>query len=411
MITEEMNRQLTQTGPGTPMGNLLRRYWQPIGTRVELERDPVQPVRLLGENLTLFRIAQGPGAGGEGTAARPSQAPTPDPQPPTPVRYGLIAERCAHRGLSLAYGVPRDNGLRCAYHGWTYDPEGRVVDMPFEPACLPLRITAYPVQELGGLIWAYLGPEPRPLLPRWEIFVREDLAKAVSFKLLPCNWLQCMENAMDPVHFEHLHGHYWSYFNRKHGVGRPATAARHLKIDFDVFEFGAYKRRLLEGQAEDSDDWTVGHPMVFPNMVVVPSGLTPGYQIRVPVDDTTTIHVIYNGKAKGEGRQGPLQVERLSLTYDEAGLVLPDSPIGQDEMAWIGQGAMSPRPGEHLATSDAGIALYRRLLLENIERVERGEDPMGLIRDEAVNWPHIALRGERATGKTGESVAAAEGFR
>src|SRR5437016_11944150 len=88
--------------------------------------------------------------------------------------------------LSLTYGVPQVNGLRCAYHGWTYDTMGRVVDMPFEPACLPLKITSYPVEELGGLVWAYLGPEPRPLLPRWEMFVRDDLARTVSFKLLPC---------------------------------------------------------------------------------------------------------------------------------------------------------------------------------------------------------------------------------
>src|SRR5438034_3566561 len=214
MISQELNERLTQTGPGTPMGNLLRHYWHPVGARAELEKEPVQPVRLLGENLTLFRSAKG--------------------------ELGLIGDRCAHRAISLAYGIPQDNGLRCAYHGWTYDTAGHVVDMPFEPACLPLKIKAYPVQELGGLIWAYLGPEPRPLLPRWEMFVRDDLTRSVSFKLLPCNLVQCMDNAMDPVHFEHLHGHFWSYFNRKHGIGQSARAARHLKLDFDVCEYGAY---------------------------------------------------------------------------------------------------------------------------------------------------------------------------
>jgi 5,5'-dehydrodivanillate O-demethylase len=273
--------------------------------------------------------------------------------------------------------------------------------MPFEPACLPLRVTAYPVQELGGLIWAYLGPEPRPLLPRWELFVRDDVPRAVSFKVLECNWLQCMDNAMDPVHFEHLHGHYWTYLNRKRGSGQVAKTARHLKIDFDVFEYGAYKRRLLEDQPEDSDDWRVGHPMIFPNMVVVAAGLTPGYQIRVPMDDTTTLHVIYSSRAASPDEPLPpsLQVERLVLNRDERGLVLPLSPIEQDEMAWTGQGALSNRTAEHLGTSDAGVLLLRNLLLDNITRVERGEDPMGVIRDEAENWPHITLRGERATGK------------
>src|SRR5438093_9753608 len=119
MITEELNDRLTQVGPETPMGNLLRRYWLPVGALPEMEQEPVRPIRILGENLTLFRSARG--------------------------ELGLIAERCAHRGLSLAYGIPQDNGLRCAYHGWTYDAEGRVVDMPFEPVCLPLKVQTYPV--------------------------------------------------------------------------------------------------------------------------------------------------------------------------------------------------------------------------------------------------------------------------
>src|SRR5436309_3918393 len=165
MITKETNERLTQTGPGTPMGNMLRRYWQVVGTAPELKDDPVRPVRLLGEDLVLFRDESG--------------------------KLGLVAERCAHRGISLAYGIPQANGLRCAYHGWTYNEQGQVVDMPFEPACLPLKITSYPVEELGGLIWAYLGPDPRPLLPRYEGFVREDMDKTVSIKLLECNWVQC----------------------------------------------------------------------------------------------------------------------------------------------------------------------------------------------------------------------------
>src|SRR5215208_3543830 len=94
--------------------------------------------------------------------------------------YGLVAERCAHRGISMAYGIPQENGLRCAYHGWTYNTAGQVVDMPFEPACLPLKITAYPVEELGGLIFAYLGPEPAPLLPRYDLFVRDDLDRNIE---------------------------------------------------------------------------------------------------------------------------------------------------------------------------------------------------------------------------------------
>jgi nitrite reductase/ring-hydroxylating ferredoxin subunit len=131
VITAEQNKQLTETGPGTPMGEMLRRYWWPIAATIDLDKEPVQPIRLLSEDLTLFRDEQG--------------------------RLGLIGDKCAHRAISLAYGIPQENGLRCCYHGWTYDTEGRVVDMPFEPACLPLKIKSYVVEELGGLVWAYLA--------------------------------------------------------------------------------------------------------------------------------------------------------------------------------------------------------------------------------------------------------------
>src|SRR5437763_937019 len=166
MLTQEEHERLGQVGPGTPMGDLLRRYWHPIAAAADLDADPVRPVRLLGETLILYRDAAG--------------------------TIGLVAERCAHRGISLAYGIPQENGLRCAYHGWTYNAQGQVVDMPFEPACLPLKITAYPVEALGGVVWAYMGPQPAPLLPRWDVLVREDFNKEIRICELPCNWLQCM---------------------------------------------------------------------------------------------------------------------------------------------------------------------------------------------------------------------------
>src|SRR5688572_7922228 len=226
MITKEMNDRLTQVGPGTPMGNLLRRYWHPVGTIADLDQDPVRPVRILGENLVLYRDEAG--------------------------KLGLVAERCAHRGISLAYGIPQENGLRCAYHGWTYNQQGQVVDMPFEPACLPLKITAYPVEELGGIVWAYMGPpETKSLLPRWDALVRDDMNKTIRVTELPCSFLQCMDNSLDPTHFEHLHGQYGNYVMKKLGKPPMLNPARHLKIDFDVWEYGIYKRRLLEGRSEE----------------------------------------------------------------------------------------------------------------------------------------------------------------
>ncbi len=375
MITAEQNQRLTQTGAGTPMGELLRRYWWPIAATVDMDKEPVQPIRLLGENLTLFRTERG--------------------------EIGLIGDRCAHRAISLAYGIPQVNGLRCAYHGWTYDTEGHVVDMPFEPACLPLKIKAYAVQELGGLVWAYLGPEPRPLLPRLELLVRDDLDRSVIMRPLPCNWVQCNDNSIDPVHFEHLHGYFGDWWNRKHGIPRPVITARHLKIDFDVFEYGIYKRRLVEGEPEDADDWVVGHPFIFPHTLVQGVGDSYGYQIRVPVDDTNTMHVRYRGAPAKPGKELPDQVpvRHMTLPRDEFGRVEWPEVALQDEAAWVAQGPLSDRTQEHLVTSDKGVILYHRLLLENAEKVQRGEDPMFTIREEDENLPYIHFERERDSAK------------
>src|SRR6476661_6611193 len=170
MLTAEEQQRLTQVGPGTPMGNLLRRYWHPITTVAELEAEPVLPLRLLGENLAIYRNSGG--------------------------QIGLMAERCPHRGASLAYGIPEAEGLRCPYHGWLFDAEGRCLEQPAEPAGSTfhnrIRTPAYPVQEMGGLIWAYLGPKPAPLLPRFDLFVQENRDRRIGIARIPCNWLQVM---------------------------------------------------------------------------------------------------------------------------------------------------------------------------------------------------------------------------
>jgi len=368
MLTATENQLLTETSPGTRMGQLLRRYWHPVATAEDLDKDPVRAVRLLSEDLTLFRTQRG--------------------------ELGLIGDRCAHRAISLAYGIPQANGLRCAYHGWTYDTEGHVVDMPFEPACLPLKIKAYPVEVLGGLIFAYLGPQPAPLLPRWDLLVRGDMNRTITPTLLPCNWLQCMDNSLDPAHFEHLHGVYGNFLMKK--LGRPPMLhpGRHVKIDFEVFEYGIYKRRLLEGQPEDTPDWTIGHPILFPNILAQGNPDRMSFQFRVPVDDTHTNDCIVDAVRPNEGEplwEAPV-VRSDPLAYDDAGRIVATYINRQDEMAWVGQGPITDRTAEHLVTSDKGILLYRRVLLENVERVERGEDPLGIVRDPAKNFPMIQIR-------------------
>jgi len=358
------------------MGNLLRRYWQPVGTASELEKEPVQKVRVLGENLTLYRSERG--------------------------EYGLIGDRCPHRCLSLEYGIPDQKGLRCAYHGWLFDAKGRCLEQPFEDRTLTenrykdkITIKAYPVQDLGGLIFAYLGPTPVPLVPRWDLLVREDLDKVIEIHRLPCNWLQCMENAADPVHFEFLHALYGNYQLKKLGRPPAMVAARHVKIEFDRFDYGIMKRRLLEGESPDVDDWTTGHPLLFPNILAVGSTNAPTLQFRVPDDDVHTIQFAYRTTLRKAGAAPRPMTVRHSSLFGEDGKITADNIPAQDMTGWVGQGPISDRTQEHLASSDKGVVLYRRMLVEEMERIERGEEPMAVIRDPRENEPMIDIRRER----------------
>jgi 5,5'-dehydrodivanillate O-demethylase len=375
--TREQNDRLTQVGPGTPMGSLLRRYWQPVAAAIELDGDPVRKVRFLGEDLTLYRSSAG--------------------------EYGLIEDRCAHRCMSLEFGIPDEKGLRCPYHGWVYDQSGQCVEQPFEDRAFPeahykdrIKVTAYPVRELGGLLFAYFGPLPAPLLPRWDLLVRDDLDVAVEKHLLPCNWLQCMDNAADPVHFEFLHAAFGNYTLKKLGKPAAMTQAKHLKIEFDVFRFGIMKRRLLEGENPDtSDDWNIGHPLIFPNLLAVGAEGSSTFQYRVPVDDTRTLQIAFRTTKRKPGA-APLPITvKYSELFGADGKLVADTIPKQDMTGWVGQGPISDRTREHLTASDKGVILYHKLLYENMERVERDEDPMGIIRDPAENEPMVDIHREQ----------------
>jgi 5,5'-dehydrodivanillate O-demethylase len=194
-------------------------------------------------------------------------------------------------------------------------------------------------------------------------------------------------------------------------LGRPPmlNTQKHVKIDFDVFVYGIYKRRLLEGQSEDVTDWTKGTPILFPNILAgVAIDGSAGYQFRVPVDDSHSLNINYNCAPLAEGEEpgGKLVVRYEPLEYDEAGRVVSTYITRQDEMAWVAQGPISDRTTEHLATSDKGILLYRKVLLENIERVQRGEDSMAVIRDYEENFPMIAI--ERKSTLAAFKVGVAE---
>jgi len=369
MLTSEQNKRITRVSPGTPMGDLLARYWHPIATTGELHDNPVRPVKLLGVPLTLFQDRQG--------------------------RLGLIQQRCAHRRVDLKWGIPQNDGLRCAYHGWTYDVNGQCVAQPSEPNASrfadKIKLDSYPVEELGGLIWAYIGPAPAPLVPRWRPLVVEGALRHVATSTIPCNWLQCMENSVDPIHAEHLHGHLWRYVVERHGAAIPGTEEsiqrllrKHAKTAYEPYEHGIVKRRLFEGDSEDSLDWQHGHPLIFPNTVTLGGPGLYQMEVRVPVDDTTTWSIIYQAYVPGHGV--PVPDQPYLPTFDAPISEVPDYIGAQDMVVWRDQGAIMDRSAERLGDSDRGLILYRRMLEEQIKVVEDGGEPLNVFRDPTSNY-------------------------
>ena len=365
MLSRELNEQLTRVGPGTPMGNLLRRYWYPIAASVELNENPVKKVRLMGEDLVLYRDRSG--------------------------NLGLIDEACPHRRVSMEYGIPEEEGLRCPYHGWLFNHEGRCTEQPAEPWNSTfkdrVRTTSYKVEELTGLVFAYIGPDPAPLLPRYDMFVWDNSIRQIGTTMIACNWLQCMENSLDPVHVEWLHGYYMDYVLGRRGKGKQeAFVRKHKKIGFDRFDYGLMKRRVVEGNTEEDDPWRVGHPIVFPNILRVGSGGAYNFQYRVPVDDHNTYHVSYTTFRPGIPLPPQDSVPLYDIPmYDEKGQFNMDVVLVQDMFVWVSQGAIADRTKEHLGQSDIGVIMLRELCKEQIERVERGLDPLGTVRDPAKN--------------------------
>jgi 5,5'-dehydrodivanillate O-demethylase len=361
VLSETDNLTLTQVGRGTPMGELLRRYWMPIAAVAELDDHPTKPVRLMGENLVLYKDKAG--------------------------NYGLVDRHCPHRRADLSYGWAEDCGLRCHYHGWLWDHTGRCLQQPFEETAHPearykdrVRIKAYPVEAKAGLLWAYLGPPPVPLLPTWEPFTWQNGFVQIVFSEVPCNWFQCHENSIDPVHFEWLHSN-WS---RALG-GADGRSPTHLKVGFEEFEYGFTYRRILEGQSEQDELWTVGRCCLWPNCL-----FTGGhFEWRVPIDDGNMLSVgWFFDRVPNE--MEPYRQDRIPYWYSPIKDPLTDRWItshvmNQDFVAWVGQGIVADRTQEHLGESDRGVIMMRRRILEDAERVARGEEPKAIIRDPEKN--------------------------
>jgi 5,5'-dehydrodivanillate O-demethylase len=363
MLTLEENELLTRVGRGTPCGELLRRYWHPVAVAGEFTKEkPIRAVKILGEELAVFRDKSG--------------------------KYGLVGEHCPHRLASLAYGRVEEDGIRCPYHGWKFDHGGRCLEQPAEPPDSHfkerIKHAAYPVESLGGLLYAYLGPAPAPLLPRWDVLVWQRGKRwIVKESVIDCNWLQPMENSVDPSHLFWLHG------DTAHLMPRVKKYAE--QHEFIRFEYGINKRRTTLPLATGEGPMVDAHPLLFPTVLrhVAPyqGGHRHNLQIRVPVDDHHTQVFRVNFVPSDDERslpEGAVPWRYMALKTGP-GEYKMNMVSAQDSMAWETQGALADRTAERLGAGDEGIIMLRKLLREQIEIVRQGREPMGLVRDPEKN--------------------------
>jgi phenylpropionate dioxygenase-like ring-hydroxylating dioxygenase large terminal subunit len=384
MLTQAENDLLTQTGPGTPCGKLLRSYWQPIATSEEMPPggDPM-PVRIMSEDLVLFRD--------DGD------------------RLGLIGLHCPHRGTDLSYGRVEDGGLRCLYHGWLFDIHGRCLDQPAQPEgkkfCDKVRNVAYPVQEKGGAIWAYMGEGEPPLIPDFQ-FLTAPAPNRLAFRVIQmCNWLQGLESSTDPVHTTFLHRRPPGTLSAR--MGSDVNALRGTEPPEVGIENASYGTRIYALHNAPN-----GRKYLRVNNYVFPCGATPSasggenaYQGRwyVPIDDYSHCRFEFfysHGKPLNKERLwknraenvGPdnQHIRRRENRYlqDRDEMKRGDSWGGmglhfpsQDAFAIETQGVIQDRTKEHLGSSDVVIAAVRRTLLKAIKQVQEGKEAPGLIRD------------------------------
>ncbi|MPZ12878.1 MAG: Rieske 2Fe-2S domain-containing protein [Chloroflexi bacterium] len=389
MLKKEENELLTRVGPGTPGGEMLRRYWQPAALSVELPPGgPPVPLRLLGEGLVMFRDQEG--------------------------RLGLLGLHCSHRGADLSYGRLEDGGIRCLYHGWLYDVEGRCLEQPGEPAGSTfhdrIRHPAYRCHEVAGVIFTYMGPGEPPLFPNYELFRVPDDNRWVHKQYHECSYLQGNEGNIDSIHVRFLHRYLpGSRFRRSReldGEGRPArpfdeslpsSASRCEETHFGVRIYSLHDTHAATYMRTTN--------FVIPLTCAVPGGPAPpgdGYLMNwhVPIDDTH--HWRFSMAFKRSGPLDPNYAQARASVTDEtfrsprnkANRYLQDREeqkhdtyagmgpifVVQDAFATETAGEIQDRSREHLAASDAGLAAARRMMLRAIKDVQEDRDPPHVIR-------------------------------
>lgn len=361
MLSRQENDLLTSVGPGTPCGEMLRRYWWPIGfSELVTEKQTPTKVRLLGEDFVLFR-----------DGAR---------------RLGLLELHCSHRGTSLEFGRVEDQGIRCCYHGWLYDTAGRCLEQPAEPAESTfkdrIQHPAYKVQEIAGFIFAYLGPDPAPLLPRYDLFLEENGERVIGAGTEYCNWLQRAENSVDQTHLVALHAPEY-----------PQMALKRPEIGWQKTVYGAKITMHVPGVSKPKHShW------VFPSHTrhtTARKDRVPDHAIRfrVPTDDTTTKTFWLRFTPNDEANRGrPLRLKTVGFEDDKPGIYtrVDDGWWGiashdQDRVAQESQGEIYDRTREHLGASDEGVILLRQTIKESIEAVRQGQDPFWILRSSEEN--------------------------
>ena len=396
MLTQEQNDLLTQTGPGTPGGDLLRRYWQPAALAEELPPGGAPlPVRILGEDLVLFRDDAG--------------------------RPGLLGLHCSHRAADLSYGRVENGGLRCLYHGWLYDVRGRCLEQPGEPAGSTfkdrIRHPAYPCQEAGGIVFTYMGPGEPPLLPAYAFLRVPEDHVFVNKVWHDCNYLQGNEGNIDPVHLSFLHRFLHEDPRSRNTVSGSSQTANALlgrdpapTIEIEETDFGV---RIYTVRAADAErDYVRITSFVMPNLSAF-NGETSGERYQghsinwhVPIDDTHhwKYQIVFSRKApldKDQIRQryvGEME-DDYHLVRNPANRYLQDREEMQtrtfvgvgslfaahDAFIVQGEGPVQDRTQEHLGYGDKAIIAARRMLLRAIEDVQAGREPPHVVRDPAAN--------------------------
>jgi nitrite reductase/ring-hydroxylating ferredoxin subunit len=361
--------ELTHVGPDTPCGEYMRRFWQPICFSDDL-KDLPHRVKILGEELVAFRDRSG--------------------------EVGLLELHCPHRGTSLEFGLVGDKGIRCCYHGWLFDCDGRILETPGEPADSTLKDRlfhgAYPVHEAFGLVFAYLGPpEQKPPFPTYDSLIRPGYRVIPGRKYFyPCNWLQIQDNTMDPTHTAFLHTIVsGAVFTEEFGV-LP-------ELDYVETPIGM----IYVGTRRIGDNvWTRMVEVVLPNLQQVAPIWETGRQERpfsgpmmsrwlVPMDDTSTMFIELRHVSEIDGETPAWWADREQML---PGQVAMDSyEEGQrhpgDYEAQVSQRPIAVHGLEHLGETDRGVSMFRRQMRRGIRAVKAGKDPQGVCREEGVIVP------------------------